>query len=186
MGRPAPRGPAPHDSAARFLGGKRAAAATVALAASLWTSHALGADALAEASAAYDRGDHAGAARLFRPLAERGHPQARFKLGEMHLIGFGVPQDPAETARLWRMCADQGDPDCQANLGTLHSIGTGVPQDYVLAHMWWNLAASRFAASAEDRRSAAASMRSSIEAKMTPDQVAEAQRRAREWKPASR
>jgi uncharacterized protein len=47
----------------------------------------------------------------------------------------------------------------------------------VQAHMWLNLAASR---------SGDATMvksRDLVAAKMTPDQVAEAQRLAREWKP---
>ena len=49
---------------------------------------------------------------------------------------------------------------------------------YVLAHMWFNLAAAQ-----GDKQAAAD--RDAIAAKMTPDQIAEAQRMARDWKPAT-
>jgi hypothetical protein len=55
-----------------------------------------------------------------------------------------------------------------------------VPQDYVEAHMWLNLAASRERGAFQK---AYASERDSLTDQMTPAQIAEAQRRAREWKP---
>jgi TPR repeat protein len=70
------------------------------------------------------------------------------------------------------------------NLGVMYEAGQGAPQDYVQAHRWFNLAASRFSvASEENRLDAAARYRDIIAAKMTPDQIAEAQRLARERKP---
>jgi TPR repeat protein len=54
--------------------------------------------------------------------------------------------------------------------------GQGVPQDYIIAHQWANLAAARGAENAVE-------LRDGIAAKMTPAQIAEAQRLAREWKP---
>lgn len=54
--------------------------------------------------------------------------------------------------------------------------GQGVPQDYIQAHMWWNLAASQGNESASWNRKKLAKS-------MTPAQIAEAQRLAREWKP---
>ncbi len=53
--------------------------------------------------------------------------------------------------------------------------GEGVPQDYVEAHKWLNLAAAKDSQHAKARDLAAA--------KMTREQIAEAQRLAREWKP---
>jgi hypothetical protein len=46
--------------------------------------------------------------------------------------------------------------------------------------VWFNLAAARFPAS-DTRRSAAVSSRDVAAAKMTHEQIAEAQKRAREW-----
>ena len=62
----------------------------------------------------------------------------------------------------------------------MYEKGQGVPQDYVAAHLWLNLAASRWTAKDRGR---AATIRDEVAEKMTPDQLAEAQRLAREWKP---
>ncbi len=88
-----------------------------------------------------------------------------------------------ETAyRLWRPLADQGNATARHNLGILYEDGEGVPQDYVQAHMWSDLAAS---ASTGRRRDEAVELRARIAAKMTPAQIAEAQKLAGEWRPAS-
>jgi TPR repeat protein len=58
----------------------------------------------------------------------------------------------------------------------MYDQGLGVPEDYVLAHIWYNLAA------ATGMKEAVAN-RDSVAAKMTPAQVAEARKLAREWKP---
>ena len=63
----------------------------------------------------------------------------------------------------------------------MYYVGEGVPQDYVEAHMWFNLAASR-ASDAEVRKEMAV-FRDHVAAKMTPAQIAEAQRLASEWVP---
>ena len=58
-------------------------------------------------------------------------------------------------------------------------MGEGVTLDYVLAHTWFSLAAS----SASDAvvRDLAISGRNEMEKIMMPEQIAEAERRAREW-----
>ena len=77
--------------------------------------------------------------------------------------------------------AEQGNALGQVNLGTMYDHGHGVPHDYVQAHMWYNLAASH----AEDpaTREMAVKDRDEAATKMTPAQIAEAQRLAGEWKP---
>ena len=63
----------------------------------------------------------------------------------------------------------------------MYADGKGVSQDYSLAHMWFNLAAS---AELDDAsREMAIKNRDVVAAKMTPAQIAEAQRMAREWIP---
>jgi TPR repeat protein len=74
--------------------------------------------------------------------------------------------------------AEKGDASAQDSLGTAYVKGDGVPQDYVLAHMWFNLAAALGSESARESRDAVAKV-------MTPDQIAEAQRLARQWKPVA-
>jgi uncharacterized protein len=62
----------------------------------------------------------------------------------------------------------------------MYAAGNGVPQDYVQSHMWLNLAASR--GSGDDQKKFAHE-RDSHARKMSAQQVAEAQRLARAWKP---
>ncbi len=75
----------------------------------------------------------------------------------------------------------QGYAFAQFALGSMYEKGQGVPQDYVQAHTWYNLAASRSPPGTD--RDNAVKNRDIVAAKMTPAQIAEAQRLAREWKP---
>src|SRR5262249_17059142 len=131
---------------------------------------------LEDAVAAYVRGDDETAVRLLRPLAEQGDARAQYHLGTRYFRGSGVAQDYAEALKWFRLSADQGNPDGQGALGSMYYMGKGVPQDYVLAHMWFNLSAAR-GGSAEPR--------DSISHQMTQEQIAEAQKLAREWRPGT-
>ena len=83
---------------------------------------------------------------------------------------------PAEALKEWRTAANAGDRRSMLALGRLHMRGLGAPQDYIEAHMWFNLAAARGEMEAEKERDALAE-------KMTQQQVATAQERARSWRP---
>src|SRR5665213_2707286 len=103
-------------------------------------------------------------------------------------------QDYVEGMKWYRSAADQGLAAAQYNLGEMYQGGKGVSAGeqagenrflvttvccqplYVMAHMWFNLAGAQ-----GDKRAAEA--RDAVAKKMTPDQIAEAQRMAREWKP---
>ncbi len=78
--------------------------------------------------------------------------------------------------RLFRLAADQGHAKAQYSLGAMYALGQGVPQDFVQAHMWSNLAAAQ-------GDEPARKLRDKLAKKMTPAQIAEAQRLAREWTP---
>ena len=125
---------------------------------------------------AYNRGDYATALRIMREFAEQGAAIAQFNLGLMYNIGQGVTQDYTEAMRWYRKAADQGYASAQYDLGAMYNNGQGVTQDYVQAHMWYNLAAAQ-----GDKL--ARKFRDYLAKQMTPTQVAEAQRLAREWKP---
>ncbi len=68
----------------------------------------------------------------------------------------------------------------QYNYGLVHANGDGVPQDFVEAHMWFNLAAAQ---SFGVYREPYVKARDAVAEHMTAEQIAEAQRRAREWTP---
>ncbi len=125
---------------------------------------------------AYESGDYATALRIFRQLADQGHGKAQFHLGYMYNKGQGVPQDYPVAVRWFRKAADQGDAWAQVKLGLVYEEGQGVTQDYVQARMWFNLSAAKGNYIARESRDRLAKQ-------MTPEQIAEARRLAREWKP---
>ena len=129
-----------------------------------------------DALVALARGDYATALKIIRPLAAKGEAWAQFNLGLMYNIAQGVTQDYAAAMSWYRKAAEQDDAYAQTNLGVMYYSGRGVPQDYVQAHMWWSLAAAKGDADAINNLD-------QIAAKMTPAQIAEAQKLAREWKP---
>jgi hypothetical protein len=127
--------------------------------------------------------DDAEALNWFRRAADQDDVVAELNLGVMFSEGRGAPQDQAEAVKWLRRAADLGDARAQFNLGLLYAEGEGGEPDNVSAHMWFNLAAAHFPASDTDSRSAAATKRELVAKKMKADQIAEAQKRAREWQP---
>lgn len=137
----------------------------------------------------YDTGrgapqDFAVAASWYRKAAEQGDAIAQVKLAFMYVRGRGVPQDYAAAVPWYRKAANQGNVTAQSVLGYIYEMGEGVPQDYVQAHIWFNLAISRYGDEKDNEaRGRALESRARLAAKMTPAQIAEAQKLASEWKP---
>jgi TPR repeat protein len=127
--------------------------------------------------------DYAEAVKWYRKAADQGNAAAQYNLGLMYDNGHGVPQDYAEAVKWYRKAAERGVATAQNNLGFMYGNGQGVPQDYVQAHKWYNLAGARFPASETENRNKAVENRDLVAALMTPAQIAEAQKLAREWKP---
>jgi len=126
---------------------------------------------------------NAKALKWYRKAAEQGNAEAQFHLGLMYDKRLGVPQDYAEAVKWYREAAEQGFVEAQTNLGIMYFTGQGIPRDYVLAHMWFDIAASRNPASEKSKRKRTEIFRNTAASKMTPAQIAEAQRLAQEWKP---
>ena len=118
--------------------------------------------------------DYVQAVQWFRRAAEQGYADAQSYLGWMYKTGRGVPQDDAQAVQWYRQAAEQGYARGQHNLGDMYRDGTGVRKDIVAAYMWFNLAAS-------NGYKKAAEQRDSLARSMTKEQLAEAQRRTREW-----
>ena len=133
--------------------------------------------------------------RALKERAEQGDREAQCKLGFMYAKGEGVPQDYREAVRWLRLAADQGDAMAQGQLGRMYAEGEGVPKDLILAYMWCSLALRynevfhshltgdtmqkmrNFIDEISHRE------RDELEKLMTREQIAEAQRLAREFKP---
>ncbi len=135
-----------------------------------------GLPAFADFQKGYDaskKGDYATALREWRPIAENGDAVAQYNLGLMYDRGWGVPQDYKEAAKWYTLSAEQGYSEAQTGLGWLFGLGYGIPQDYVRAHMWYNLSASNGDKDGAEGRDIVAK-------KMTTEQIAEAQKLARQ------
>jgi hypothetical protein len=151
------------------------------------------------------------AVKWYRLAAEQGSPTAQANVVGMYLRGDGLPPGDAEAlewcrlvtredakmkflfasggsalgdafphdaaaVKLFREAAELGNSEAQCHLGEMYADGHGVPQDYIQAHMWFNLAAAGGEAKGSQGRSMVAEQ-------MTPTEIAEAQRLARNWQP---
>ena len=130
--------------------------------------------------AAYNRGDYKTALALFTKAANKGDAKAQNNLGAMYDKGQGVPQDYNQAASWYRRAADQGDAEAQYNLGLMYYYGHAAPKDYVEALKWITIAAAY--STEKETRDHIARNRDIVANKMTPAQIAEAQKLAREWK----
>ncbi len=118
--------------------------------------------------------------KLYREAADQGLSWAQYNLGRMYDEGEEVARDYPEALVWYGKAADQGDAYAQCGLGEMYAKGRGIAQDNVQAHKWFILCAA--GAKGMERENAVKS-RNAIARKMTPQQIAEAQRLAREWKP---
>ena len=155
--------------------------------------------------------DYQLAAHWWRRAAEQGSPDAQVKLGLLYLNGEGVERDQTLALHWMEKAANQGFVEAQVglallynegaegvptdatkavpwflkaaerghlqsrySLGYAYSQGRGVAQDFIEAHKWFNLAAAANIPDAVKARDIVANM-------MTREQIAEAQRLAREW-----
>jgi TPR repeat protein len=129
----------------------------------------------------YDEGlgvpqDYSQAKEWFEKAAKRGHVGAQVNLGTLYLQGAGAPQS-AQMALFWfSRAAEQRDSLAFAKLGWMYAQGQEVLQDFIQAKMWYNLAAA-------NGYKPAAELRDALAKQMTPAQIAEAKKLAREWKP---
>jgi len=155
--------------------------------------------------------EYQGMVQSLKPQAESGDAAARTKLGILYYKGQGVSRNYAEAARLFRLAAEKGDPVAQSNLAYMYEKGEGVPQDFQEASNWYlkaaelgNTQAQFYAGRLYEKgqgvpqndvialsyyilASAGGEERAKIERErltlwMSPDQVAEAQGMAREFK----
>lgn len=122
-----------------------------------------------------------------RKAAEGGHAEAQANLGTAYVWGRGVPKDLALAASWYRKAAEQGNVHGQLSLGTAYRDGSGVAKDLVSAYMWLDLAAQQGPKFSTPSVAGffsyqARTARDEMAKQMSPAQIAEAQRRSREWK----
>ena len=117
------------------------------------------------------------AAKWFKLSEAQGYELAHYNLCLMYDEGHGVIQNFAEAVKRYKIAAAQGIEQAQSNLGVKYYYGEGVAKDNVRAYMWLTLA---ILATDEDINNIAAKGRDIVAKRMTPQQIAEAQKMARE------
>ena len=105
---------------------------------------------------------------------EERNAYKQFELGVRYSRGQGVEQDYKKAIYWYKKAAEQGHPQSQHNLGVMYYNEDGFIQDYAKAHMWFNI-------SAYSGNPDASETRDTVSKLMTSQQLAEAQRMAREW-----
>ena len=123
--------------------------------------------------------DDTEAVTWLRKAADQGDAVAEFQLGNHYADGRGVPQDYGEAMIWFQRAAERGHAVAMLHLGVMYADGRGVPRDYIRAHMWFSLAA------AQGEHRAAKTLEIAAR-RMTPAQITEAQKLARDWKRATR
>jgi len=136
-------------------------------------------------------------------LANRGSVEAMFAIAEMYREKRPVPHDFAQAAKWYRSAAMAGHTRARFALAVFYYSGRlGVPRDFVQALAWLILAAAvpereladfsiyeifkalmcqLYGLDQCEKRGVIALMHDALTDSMTPDQIAEAQRMAREW-----
>lgn len=119
--------------------------------------------------------DHAVAARWFKAAAEQSHAEAQFELGIYYKDGRGVAKDAEQAARWFLKSAEQGVGIAQLNLGRFYLAGTGVAKDPFAAYLW-------LTAAAQNDYMDGMALRVPAARELTPEQMKEAEARARQYR----
>jgi hypothetical protein len=95
------------------------------------------------------RDDFPTAVKELRPAAERGDPEAQYRIGLMYEFGKGYPKDMRQALAWLRKAADQRHVAARVELGVLYTTGDGVPKDDAQAVGWFSKAAAQGSATAQ-------------------------------------
>jgi len=106
--------------------------------------------------------------------AEQGDVEALFNLGQAYRLGLGVVKDEAKAFELLLQAAVSGLAVAQSRIGLAYATGDGAALDPIEACKWFELAALK-----GDK--AAATNRVRARKALSPAQMAEADRRIKEW-----
>src|SRR6266700_827321 len=109
--------------------------------------------------------------------AEAGDAESEVELGRRYDKGEGVAKDQGEGVKWYRKAAEQNDAEGQLYLGLSYVKGEGVAEDLVEAYKWLLLAAR------QGDESGKKIVTNPLESSLRPEQIAEGQKRAREFKP---
>ena len=124
---------------------------------------------------AYRAKDYATALREFRPAADRGNARAQYRLGQMYERGRGVSVNTQTALKWYGLAAQKGHAQSMRGLQRVYRK-MGTTEGYIEAHKWATL-------SLEKKPSEElAHWQGWLEKRLTYDDIAEAKKRADEWR----
>jgi len=115
--------------------------------------------------------------REVKAKAEAGDAESEMELGRRYDKGEGVVKDHAEAAKWYRKAAEQNYVNPQFNLGMCYEEADAGTEDWAEVYKWLSLAAMQ---GHERAKKFMTVLESQL---MTPEQIAQGQKRAREFKP---
>jgi len=132
----------------------------------------------------HEKGDvvpqnHKEAMKWFKMSAKDGYAPAQLFLGLLYMSGKSGEKDQTEAVKWIRLAADQGEINAQSLLGGLYFSDGVVSHNYVEAYKWLKLATTN-----PDANSA--KTLESVIQRITPEQVAEAERLVSQWQAKAR
>jgi TPR repeat protein len=122
--------------------------------------------------------DDTEALKWLRKAADQGHEQAQLHIAAMYRSGDRVPKDDREAMKWLRKSANQGNRGTQQLISEMYATGRGVTQDWGEAYFWRMLAERLLAKDWHDPEI------DKIRLHLTEEQIAEVEKRLREWTPA--
>lgn len=115
------------------------------------------------------------AATWYEKAAAQGLASSQAMLGSMYEDGRGVEKDLKKALEWYTKAAEAGSPGAQTALAIMHVEGQGTEKDPAEAYKWWTLAAQAGDADAKSNLE-------KLKPDITPEQIAEGQRRVEAWK----
>lgn len=114
------------------------------------------------------------AVKWFSQAATQGSSEAQMKLGTMYIAGNGVRRNSNEAAKWFMMSAESGNAAAQTQVARMCMSGAGVLKSDVEAYKWATLSAAQ-------GDTAAKRVLEFLGMKLTPEQIADGQKRSREF-----
>jgi S1-C subfamily serine protease len=132
------------------------------------------------------------AAKFLTRAAELGDASAQNAMGELYQSGRGVPKDFEMAARYFAQAAQQANDEAAKNIGLAFAKGQGVERNKTKAYFWLSIASlgtlsqghADHSARALELLDDPAAIRDKIGQAMSAEELSEAQRLTRDWRPS--
>jgi uncharacterized protein len=134
----------------------------------------------------YGRGvkaDPTEADRWYALAADQGNPNAQFSLANAYMNGTGVTKDQGKADAWLRRSAAQGYPNAMVTLGAALADGAGAEKDLVGSYTWLSLAMN--AVDGDKAKALTKALREEIAKHMSPEQIAGAEARVKDFRPVA-